>query len=134
MADRERDWMWSEALQMLAQADRLHRAVFRPAAGAPACWEPPVDVVETAGEVLIVAALPGVEPAAVEAALDGAVLVLAGRREIPARLRRGQVHRLELPQGRFVRRIPLPPGRYDLLRLEGEHGCLTVSLRKAEGA
>jgi HSP20 family molecular chaperone IbpA len=134
MADRERDWMWSEALQMLARADRLHRAVFRPAAGAPASWEPPIDVVETPGEVLIVAALPGVEPGAVEAELDGAVLVLAGRREAPARARRGRVHRLELPQGRFVRRIPLPPGRYDLVRLEGEHGCLTVSLRKAEGA
>ena len=25
-----RDWMWSEALQMLAQAERLHRQVFQP--------------------------------------------------------------------------------------------------------
>ena len=25
-----RDWMWSEALQMLAQAERLHGQVFRP--------------------------------------------------------------------------------------------------------
>ena len=44
-----RNWMWSEALQMLARADRLHREVFNPpgAAGSAAGWEPPVDVLET---------------------------------------------------------------------------------------
>ncbi len=33
--DDARDWMWSEALQMLAQAERLHRQVFRPLPGPP---------------------------------------------------------------------------------------------------
>ena len=45
--DQARDWMWSEALQMLAQAERLHRQVFRPVPSAHGVsWEPPVDVIE----------------------------------------------------------------------------------------
>ena len=58
-----RNWMWSEALQMLARADRLHREVFNPPATgshAAAGWEPPVDVLETEDAVLVLAALPGV--------------------------------------------------------------------------
>jgi HSP20 family molecular chaperone IbpA len=42
--------MWSEAFALLAQAERMHREVFRPvgtAAHTPA-WEPPVDILETA--------------------------------------------------------------------------------------
>ena len=64
-----RDWMWSEALQMLAQAERLHGQVFRPqtAGRLRANWEPPVDVLETEREVLILAALPGVDVQTVEA-------------------------------------------------------------------
>ena len=44
-----RDWMWSEALQMLSQAERLHRQVFKPHASQQrgVNWEPPVDVLET---------------------------------------------------------------------------------------
>ena len=32
--DDSRNWMWSEALQMLARAERLHREVFTPAQGS----------------------------------------------------------------------------------------------------
>ena len=54
-----RDWMWAEALQMLAQAERMHHQVFRPqtAGRLRPSWEPPVDVLETEREVLILAAL-----------------------------------------------------------------------------
>ena len=30
--DVARDWMWSEACEMLARAERMHREIFRPAA------------------------------------------------------------------------------------------------------
>ena len=29
--DVARDWMWSEACEMLARAERMHRELFRPA-------------------------------------------------------------------------------------------------------
>src|SRR5690348_3309566 len=55
------DWMWSQALQMLAQAERMHRQMFLPVGRrSQAFWEPPVDVIETEREVLVFAALPGV--------------------------------------------------------------------------
>ena len=62
--DLTRNWMWSEACEMLARAERLHRELFRPAglaARVPA-WEPPVDVLETEREVIVLVALPGVNP------------------------------------------------------------------------
>ena len=125
------DWMWSEALSMLARADRLHRQMFRPQATAQgANWEPPVDMLETEEAVLILAALPGVDPDRVEAVIDNGVLVIAGLRVLPVELRTAIIHRLELPQGRFERRIALPPGRYDAVHRTAVNGCLVVSLAK----
>ncbi len=128
MSDFPRDWMWSEACDMLARAERMHREFFRPARLA---WEPPVDVVETGEEVLVFMALPGVEPERVEAAIDGSDLVVAGSRVLPAALRTAVIHRLELPQGRFERRLRLPAGRYSGVGKAMVNGCLLVTLKKA---
>src|ERR1700759_2133710 len=72
--------MWSEAFEMLAQADRMHRELFRPAGSAPqrVDWEPPVDILETRSEVLILVALPGVAVDKVVAVIEGDDLVIAG--------------------------------------------------------
>ena len=53
-----RNWMWSEALEMLARAERLHREVFQPQRHS-ALWEPPADVLETPEAVLVLVALTG---------------------------------------------------------------------------
>jgi HSP20 family protein len=128
-----RDWMWSEALQMLAQAERLHQQVFRPqiAGRLRPSWEPPVDVLETEREVLILAAVPGVDVQKVEATIENGTLVLSGERTVPAEFRTAKIHRLELPQGRFERRIALPPGVYGEVRRFEVNGCLAVTLAKA---
>jgi HSP20 family protein len=131
--DLARDWMWSEACEMLARADRLHRDFFRPAgsqARLPA-WEPPVDILETEYEVLALVALPGVDPDQAEAAIDNGELVIAGTRVLPAELRTATIHRLELPQGRFYRRVRLPAGRYTGVRRTVAAGCLVITLQKA---
>lgn len=130
--DRVRNWMWSEACEMLARAERLHHEFFRlgaQSAQRPA-WEPPVDVFETEGEVIVLVALPGVEPDKIHMVIDGNHLVVAGTRVIPAVLRQALIHRLELPQGRFERRIPLPSGRYSSMRPAKENGVLMVLLNK----
>jgi hypothetical protein len=41
------------------------------------------------------------------------------------------IHRLELPQGRFYRRLRLPPGRYSGVRHAVVDGCLVITLQKA---
>ena len=132
--DDQRDWMWSEALHMLARADRLHRQAFRPkpAARARPTWEPPVDILETPDAVIVIAGLPGVDAEAAQAVIEGGVLHIFGERVLPEELRTAQIHRMELPQGRFERRIPLPAGRYDALHRFSGHGCLIVRLSKAK--
>ena len=128
--NRDFDWMWSEACDQLARAERLHRQFFQPRhSGA---WEPPVDIIETEREVLIFVALPGVSLDKAEAVIDGADLVIAGTRVLPPELRTATIHRLELPQGRFERRVRLPSGRYRDVRRSAADGCLVVTLRKAE--
>jgi HSP20 family protein len=129
-----RDWMWSEACEMLARADRLHREFFRPAASAERLpsWEPPADILETEREVLVLVALPGVKADAVEAAIDDGDLVIAGTRVLPSELRTAVIHRLELPQGRFERRLRLPAGRYGAVHRATVDGCLLITLAKAE--
>ena len=133
MANDQHDWMWSEALSMLARAERMHQQMFQPVANrAQIAWEPPVDVLETEHDVLVLAALPGVDVAKVEAVIDGGVLVISGQRAVPPALRTAIIHRLELPQGRFERRVPLPPGRYAGVSRSEAHGCLVISLSKAQ--
>ena len=132
--DLARDWMWSEACEMLTRAERLHREFFRPAA-SPArlpAWEPPVDILETEREVLVLVALPGVDADQASAVVEeDGCLVIAGTRILPAALRTATIHRLELPQGRFQRRLPLPAGRYSAVRRATVDGCLVITLQKA---
>ena len=128
--NRDFDWMWSEACDQLARAERLHRQFFQPRhSGA---WEPPVDIIETEREVLIFVALPGVSLDKAEAVIDGADLVIAGTRVLPPQLRTAIIHRIELPQGRFERRVRLPTGRFRDVRRSAADGCLVITLRKAD--
>ena len=127
------NWMLSDAFETLARAERLHQQFLklRPWAGADEpSWEPPIDVLETDREVLILIALPGVDPDDVEALIDDGVLIVSGRRVLPAELRNARIHRLELPQGRFERRIALPLGRYTITRF-ATFGCVGLRLTKS---
>ena len=130
--NRDFDWMWSEACDSLARAERLHRQFFQPR--RPGTWEPPVDILETEREVLLFFALPGVSIEKVEAIIDGADLEVAGTRVLPPQLRTAVIHRIELPQGRFERRVRLPAGRYREVVRAAADGCLVITLRKAEAA
>jgi HSP20 family protein len=128
--NRDFDWMWSEACDTLARAERLHRQFFQPRRSG--AWEPPVDILETEREVLLFFALPGVSIDKVEAAIDGLDLVVAGTRTLPPELRTAVIHRIELPQGRFERRVRLPAGRYRDVRRSAADGCLVITLLKVE--
>lgn len=127
-----RAWMWLDAVEMLARTERLRWQTFRPARGriqGPS-WEPPVDVLETDGEFLVLAALPGVDPERIKVTINNDTLLIAGERVLPPELRTAVIHRLELPQGRFEREIALPHGRYEVARPSIVNGCLVVILHK----
>jgi HSP20 family protein len=126
------DWMWGEACEFIAQAERMHRQFFRLAASARTnpVWEPPVDVFEDDAEVVIVVALPGVAAERVEIASDAGMLVIRAERALPFTGSRRRVRQLEIPYGFFERRIPLPETPVDAGTRELIDGCLILRLRK----
>lgn len=124
--------MWEAAVDALERAERLHRQFFRLAgqhARVP-IWEPPIEVFEQEGQLVIVVALPGVAPELVALNLEGETLIVAAERQLPRAFAAGTVHCMEIPYGRFERRIRLPQGRYRLARRDAEHGCLVLRFEK----
>jgi HSP20 family protein len=126
------NWMWGEACALIEQAERLQRDFYRPGfAGAQhAGWEPPVDIFETEREFWVHAALPGVELPTVEVAIEASVLIVSGARRLPPAARNATIHRLEIPHGRFERRVRFASVRFDLGQWELQDGCLSVVLIK----
>jgi HSP20 family protein len=122
-----RNIMWIDALTVLARTEQLHQDAFRP---TEIGWEPPVDVLETDDGLLVVVALPGVRPDEIEIILEQSSLSVRGVRRWPVRKQPARVHRVELPHGRFERRLPLPHGAYQLAGQDHLDGCLLLTLRK----
>lgn len=132
MRSRERSfWMWAEALELLQGGEQLQRRFFTLDAPQPVpCWEPAVDVYQSGDELRLLIALPGVSPQQIHVALDDDGLLVRGERPMPALVNRAAIHRLEIPYGRFERRLTLPPGRYRLHEQFVEDGCLMLVLRR----
>jgi len=120
--------MWAEACALIKQAEQLHRQFFEPSREG-ARWEPPVDVFETEVELWIIAALPGVAPEAVRVEIEGPTLIIAGSRPLPSKGRNANIVRLEIPYGRFERRIALSP-RLRLAQRDLSNGCLVLTFAK----
>jgi HSP20 family protein len=127
--------MWSEALSMLDRAERMQRQFFTHAAAA---WEPPVDVLESEEGLVLQVALPGVRPDSVTVGIEPAGVTISALRSFPCRGDTTHVHRIEIPYGRFERRIGLPLADpyagLELARKELADGVLTLVFRKKEAA
>lgn len=124
------EWMWSRACELLLEAERMHRRFFELAdrAASGPVWEPPVDVLEREGELTVWVAMPGVGPESVDVQLEGRLLLVrALRRLSPGR---AVIRRLEIPHGRFERRLQLPSHGYFLAARELVDGCLRLTLRR----
>jgi HSP20 family protein len=127
--------MWGEALSLLEQADRLHRQFCRPVATPAPAWEPPVDIMETADALLVHVALPGVDPESVRIEREPGAITISARRPLPLEPSEGQpvrVHALEIPYGRFERRIGLPTRALTLTGRKLQDGCLALTFSKKE--
>ena len=120
---------------MLERAERLQRQFFQHAAAA---WEPPVDIVETAEHVQVHVALPGVAADSITVALDPGGISISAARSFPCSGDTLNVHRIEIPYGRFERQVALPLGDpYAPLELADKRladGVLTLIFKKKEGA
>ena len=120
---------------MLDRAQRLQRQFFT---HAQVAWEPPVDIVETHDGLQVHVALPGVSAEGITVGLDPAGISVSAVRPFPCREEGSQIHRLEIPYGRFERHIGVPLGDpYTPLELTDRSlldGILTLTFRRKEGA
>lgn len=131
--DRQFGWMWAQACELLDRADRMQREFTRyvgPGTDA-AVWEPPVDIQETAQGLQFVFALPGVSPEHIEISLEANALTVRAVRSARLGSPDSVVRRMEIPHGRFVRRIALAGARFRLGDTRYVNGCLEVRLVRA---
>ena len=130
--------MWSEALSLLEQADRLQRQFIRPAAAQAPVWEPSVDIVETADSVWVHVALPGTAADSIAVKLEPGAITISAHRPFPIGASESQcaarIHALEIPYGRFERRIDLPTQALTLSGRKLQDGCLTLIFSKKESS
>ena len=114
---------------MLDRAERLQRQFFHHAASS---WEPPADIIESADEVQVQVALPGVSADSITIALGPDGLAISASRPFPCGADTLTIHRIEIPYGRFERRLGLPLG--ELAHKSLADGVLTLVFKKKESA
>jgi HSP20 family protein len=134
-AKRQYDWMWSQAIELADEAARLQRRFLRylgPAEGG-VTWEPPVDVHEVNdGGLILHFALPGVAPEDITVRLDYGALTVSATRRPRIAVCGASIRRLEIPYGRFVRRIALSGPAVRIAGSQYLNGCLEVSLVRSD--
>jgi HSP20 family protein len=131
-------WMWRQASDLLEHAERIQRSFLQAALvgwQAPisqkARWSPAVNVVETDEDLWVIFALPGVAADQMELRLENGALIVSGHRPLPECFLDGELKVIEIPCGRFERRLQLPR---DISLSVGEvrqrEGLLFIQLRK----
>ena len=105
-------------------------------ASTEAHWTPRVDVREEAERFVILADLPGVDPATIEVQMDKNVLSLKGERTAETLADDAKATRVERAHGRFDRRFVLPDSAdADGISASGKHGVLEIAIpKKAQSA
>jgi len=94
-------------------------------------WTPACDVFEDIDEVVIRAALAGVDPKDVEIRVENGVLTLKGERKVEKEEQKENYHRVEMAYGFFTRTFALPTTvDPEKVHAQSRHGVLAVHLPK----
>ena len=94
-------------------------------------WTPNADVVldEAEGVLVVRVEVAGADSQSLRVFVDEQYLFISGRRAETARLRSGSYLQKEIPDGAFVKRLPLPAGiAHADVAAEYEDGMLTIRL------
>lgn len=93
----------------------------------------PVDILETADDVVVKASMPGVSPDDIDISVTGQVLTLKGEVKADEEEKGQNYYRRERRTGTFVRQLSLP-AEVDSSRADAvfENGVLRLALPKAE--
>jgi HSP20 family protein len=96
-------------------------------------WVPAVDLVETDGEFVLRADLPGLSEGDVNVELDDNVLTISGERKSEHEERKEGYYRVERSSGAFSRSLTLPDGvDPESVHANFENGVLEVRIPKPE--
>jgi HSP20 family protein len=98
-------------------------------------WSPAVDILETDGDIILKAELPGVDLDAIDIQIRDNVLTLRGERTFEDEVKKDHYHRIERSYGSFTRSFTLP-STVDQARVQAQlrDGILEVKLPKRDSA
>ena len=96
-------------------------------------WAPRVDIREDAQQFVIMADIPGVDPAQIEVSMEKGILTIKGEREAPTGDdgKEGKFTRVERARGAFHRRFALPDSAdAEGITANGKFGVLEIIIPK----
>ena len=94
-------------------------------------WAPRVDIRDEAKRFVILADIPGVDPAQIEVSMDKGILTIKGERDIGSSAENGKFTRTERVRGAFHRRFALPDSAdAEGISANGRHGVLEIVIPK----
>lgn len=98
-------------------------------------WNPSVDIVENAQNIMLEAELPGLKPEDVSVSIENNVITISGERKFEKKEEKDNFHRVERSYGSFTRSFTLPRTvTGDDVTAEFNLGVLKVVMPKREGA
>lgn len=95
-------------------------------------WIPPVDVLETEQDVVLIVEVPGMKEEDIDIQISDNILTIKGERKLPENAAENY-YRLERPYGKFVRSFQLPEN-VDVNKVKAslKDGILKISIAKSE--
>ena len=94
-------------------------------------WTPHVDIKEEADRFILLADIPGVEPADIEVQMDKGMLAIKGERTLESRSEGTSFSRVERRYGLFHRRFALPDSANpEGITASGRNGVLEIVIPK----
>ena len=112
--------------------DYVAKAKRQPVVFSPPTWQPPIDVIETEDEIVVLLEIAGAKIDELEVQLDGVILVLRGRRTCCSVGDKKEIyHVMEIKSGHFERALQLPVAvDPDRTAAVYENGILQLTLPK----
>jgi len=95
----------------------------------------PVDVIETANDIIVECELPGLDEKDLDVSITSNVLTIKGKKKDEKEEKKGKYYRKESWSGRFQRTVSLPGSvNAENIKAELKNGILNITLPKKEEA
>ena len=96
-------------------------------------FDPPMDIYETEGHLVIVMEIAGMKAEEIRVIFDKETLVISGRRAEPPSLPKTRLHQMEIDYGNFRRTLQIPfPLRTEEFKATYRQGFLLITVPKSK--